>query len=70
MADNVDVPDAASGNTDGEELEETPGYKAPAQKSLKEINELDQDDEALVKYKKTLLGSGETEAVLGMQYSP
>lgn len=39
-----------------EEPEETPGYKAPAQKSLDEIKNLDADDESLVKYKQTLLG--------------
>ena len=56
MADNAEVPDT-------DEIEETPGYKPPAQKSLKEIAEADQDDEALVKYKKTLLGA-EDEVVL------
>lgn len=40
--------------------ENTPqvNYKPPAQKSLQEIQELDQDDESLRKYKETLLGSG------------
>lgn len=33
-------------------------YKPPAQKSLQEIQELDQDDESLRKYKETLLGTG------------
>ncbi|XP_072882458.1 rho GDP-dissociation inhibitor 1 [Hemitrygon akajei] len=32
-------------------------YKAPAQKSLKEIEELDKDDESLRKYKEVLLGN-------------
>jgi len=41
---------------DDEEPEETPGYKAPAQKTLDEIQKLDADDESLVKYKKMLLG--------------
>ena len=40
---------------DNEEPEETPGYKAPAQKSVDEIKSLDADDESLVKYKETLL---------------
>ena len=40
---------------DNEEPEETPGYKAPAKKSLDELQNLDQDDESLVKYKETLL---------------
>lgn len=42
----------------------TPGYKAPKKVDLKTIQDLDADDEALVKYKQTLLG--QTEAVLGM----
>lgn len=40
-----------------EEPEETPGYKPPAQKTLDEIQNLDADDESLVKYKQTLLGN-------------
>ena len=38
-----------------EEPEETPGYKAPAQKTLDEIQKLDADDESLVRYKQALL---------------
>jgi len=41
-----------------DEPEETPGYVPPAQKSLDEIQQLDADDESLVKYKQTLLGGG------------
>eukprot|EP00061_Rhincodon_typus_P013676 g40199.t1 len=37
--------------------ESTVTYKAPAQKSLKEIEELDKDDESLRKYKEVLLGN-------------
>ena len=37
---------------DDDEL--TPGYKPPAEKSMKEIAQLDQDDEALIKYKQSL----------------
>ncbi|XP_067912951.1 rho GDP-dissociation inhibitor 3 [Heterodontus francisci] len=33
-------------------------YKAPAQKTLKEIQEMDNDDESLNKYKQALLGCG------------
>lgn len=40
-----------------EEPEETPGYKAPAQKTLDEIQKLDADDESLVRYKQLLLGN-------------
>uniref|UniRef100_A0AAR2J657 Rho GDP dissociation inhibitor (GDI) gamma n=1 Tax=Pygocentrus nattereri TaxID=42514 RepID=A0AAR2J657_PYGNA len=49
----------------GEEVDETDlNYKAPAQKSLQEIQELDKDDESLNKYKQTLLGSGPVVSVL------
>ena len=39
-----------------DEAETAANYKAPAQKSLQEIQELDKDDESLRKYKETLLG--------------
>jgi len=54
-------PDQAPSATpiDDEEPEGTPGYKAPAQKSLDEIQNLDAEDESLVRYKQTLLaGAG------------
>ncbi|CAB1447722.1 unnamed protein product [Pleuronectes platessa] len=35
-------------------------YNPPAQKTLQEIQDLDKDDESLVKYKQTLLGKGTT----------
>ncbi|XP_053561833.1 rho GDP-dissociation inhibitor 1 [Bombina bombina] len=41
---------------ENEEDEHSVNYKPPAQKSIKEIQELDQDDESLRKYKETLLG--------------
>jgi len=41
-----------------EDEEVTPGYVAPAKKTVEEINNLDADDEALVRYKQTLLGAG------------
>ncbi|XP_030067628.1 rho GDP-dissociation inhibitor 3 isoform X2 [Microcaecilia unicolor] len=40
-----------------EEDEGDVNYKAPEKKSLQEIQELDQDDESLKKYKEALLGS-------------
>ena len=46
-----------------EDDEETPGYKAPAKVDLATIQQLDADDEALVKYKQALLG--QTENVVG-----
>lgn len=47
----------------GDDEEITPGYKTPKQVDLKTLQELDADDEALVKYKEALLG--QTEDVLG-----
>ncbi|XP_063044314.1 rho GDP-dissociation inhibitor 3 [Engraulis encrasicolus] len=42
-----------------EEVDETDlNYQPPAPKSLKEIEELDKDDESLTKYKQALLGAG------------
>lgn len=41
-----------------EECETQVNYKAPAQKSIQEIQDLDKDDESLRKYKETLLGAG------------
>lgn len=48
-----------------EEVDTPVNYKAPAQKSLQEIQNLDQDDESLRKYKETLLG-----AAVASEYSP
>uniref|UniRef100_A0A8D3A629 Rho GDP dissociation inhibitor (GDI) gamma n=1 Tax=Scophthalmus maximus TaxID=52904 RepID=A0A8D3A629_SCOMX len=52
MADKKDLP------IEEEEDERNLNYNPPAQKSLQEIQELDKDDESLVKYKQTLLGTG------------
>lgn len=54
MADTTEEVPAAE--VEDEEPEETPGYKAPAQKTLDEIQQLDADDESLVRYKQLLLG--------------
>ncbi|KAM7386561.1 hypothetical protein PAMA_009258 [Pampus argenteus] len=40
-----------------EEDERNLNYNPPAQKTLREIQDLDKDDESLVKYKQTLLGA-------------
>lgn len=42
------------------EPEETPGYKAPAPKSLADIVKADAEDESLAKYKAMLLGAAST----------
>ncbi|XP_040927930.1 rho GDP-dissociation inhibitor 3 isoform X2 [Betta splendens] len=52
MADKKDLA------LEDEEDERNLNYNPPAQKSLQEIQELDKDDESLVKYKQTLLGPG------------
>lgn len=51
MTDKRDLP------IEEEEYERNLAYTPPAQKTLEEIQEMDKDDESLVKYKQTLLGS-------------
>ncbi|KAM8724874.1 rho GDP-dissociation inhibitor 3 [Acanthopagrus latus] len=51
MADKKDLP------IEEEEDERNLNYNPPAQKSLEEIQKMDEDDESLVKYKQTLLGT-------------
>uniref|UniRef100_A0A3B4X4U9 Rho GDP dissociation inhibitor (GDI) gamma n=1 Tax=Seriola lalandi dorsalis TaxID=1841481 RepID=A0A3B4X4U9_SERLL len=58
MADKKDLP------IEEEEDERNLNYNPPALKSLQEIQELDKDDESLVKYKQTLLGTGPATADL------
>lgn len=41
---------------DNDDDEVTPGYTAPKKVDLKTIQELDADDESLVRYKQSLLG--------------
>ena len=50
-------PEEQAAPIEDDEPEETPGYKAPAQKSVDEIQKLDADDESLVRYKQALLGN-------------
>lgn len=57
---------AASAHHSDEDEVVTPGYVAPAKKTVEEIANLDQDDEALVKYKQALLG----DAAAGMTGQP
>jgi len=58
MASQEDVQDEIPEACDADD-EETPGYVAPAPKSLQEIKELDKEDASLQKYKDTLLGNQE-----------
>lgn len=51
---------------DIDEPDITPGYQPPAKKTISEIQELDKDDESLVKYKQQLLAGAEE--VLGNCY--
>ena len=50
---------AAGGDDDDGDHETTPRYKPPAKKSLREIQNFDQDDASLVKYKESLLKAGD-----------
>ncbi|XP_020507883.1 rho GDP-dissociation inhibitor 1 [Labrus bergylta] len=59
--DEVTEEQLAAIAAENEEQEQV-NYKAPAVKSVKEIQDLDKDDESLRKYKEALLGSGPTEA--------
>ncbi|CAJ1053083.1 rho GDP-dissociation inhibitor 1-like [Xyrichtys novacula] len=56
--DDVTEEQLAAIAAENEEQEQV-NYKAPAQKSLKEIHEMDKDDESLRKYKEALLGNSE-----------
>lgn len=59
--DDVTTEQLAAIAAENEEPEPV-NYKPPAQKTVKEIHELDKDDESLRKYKEALLGPGITEA--------
>lgn len=58
MADDDVTPEQLAAIAAENEEPEPVNYKPPAQKSVKEIHELDKDDESLRKYKEALLGSG------------
>lgn len=53
---------------DDDDDEVTPGYSAPKKVDLKTLQELDADDESLVKYKAQLLG--QTADVKGLSFFP
>lgn len=53
MTEKDEQPQLEEGD---DELDSKLNYKPPPQKSLQELQEMDKDDESLIKYKKTLLG--------------
>ncbi|XP_031176919.1 rho GDP-dissociation inhibitor 1 [Sander lucioperca] len=58
MAEQEPTPEQLAALAAANESDESSvNYKPPAQKSLQEIQALDQDDESLRKYKETLLGN-------------
>uniref|UniRef100_UPI0037E96440 rho GDP-dissociation inhibitor 1-like n=1 Tax=Semicossyphus pulcher TaxID=241346 RepID=UPI0037E96440 len=59
--DEVTAEQLAAIAAENEEQEQV-NYKPPAQKSVKEIHDLDKDDESLRKYKEALLGRDTAEA--------
>lgn len=61
MAEDEVTPEQLAAIAAENEEPEPVNYKPPAQKSVKEIQELDKDDESLRKYKEALLGPGITE---------
>lgn len=62
MAEDEVTPEQLAAIAAENEEPEPVNYKPPAQKSVKEIQDLDKDDESLRKYKETLLGPGVTAA--------
>lgn len=66
MAEQVEQEQVAAQAQCEEEDDDvdTPGYKAPAFKSVNELEQLDKDDESLVKYKKTLLGGDDGDKIV------
>lgn len=62
MAEDEVTPEQLAAIAAENEEPEPVNYKPPAQKTVKEIHELDKDDESLRKYKEALLGSGVTES--------
>ncbi|MBN3274884.1 GDIR1 inhibitor, partial [Polyodon spathula] len=58
MAEQDPTPEQlAAIAAENREVETSVNYKPPAQKTLQEIQQLDQDDESLRKYKEALLGN-------------
>lgn len=66
MAEQEPTPEQLAAIAAENENAEAVNYKAPAQKSLQEIQELDKDDESLRKYKEALLGAGSSVVAVGV----
>ncbi|KAM9769810.1 rho GDP-dissociation inhibitor 1-like isoform 2-T2 [Menidia menidia] len=62
MAEDDVTPEQLAAIAAENEEPEPVNYRPPAQKSVREIQELDKDDESLRKYKEALLGPGVAEA--------
>lgn len=62
MAEDDVTPEQLAAIAAENEEPEIVNYKAPAQKTVQEIHEMDKDDESLRKYKEALLGTGVAEA--------
>lgn len=62
MAEDEVTPEQLAAMAVENEEPEPVNYKPPAQKSVKEIQDLDKDDESLRKYKEALLGPGIAES--------
>lgn len=61
MAEHEPTPEQLAAIAAENEDRESVNYKAPAQKTLQEIQELDKEDESLRKYKEALLGASTVE---------
>lgn len=62
MAEDDLTPEQIAAIAAENEEPDSVNYKAPAQKSLAEIHDMDKDDESLRKYKEALLGSSAPES--------
>lgn len=62
MAEDDVTPEQLAAIAAENEEPQAVNYKAPAKMTVKEIHDLDKDDDSLRKYKETLLGPGVAEA--------
>lgn len=62
MAEDDVTPEQLAAIAAENEEPQAVNYKAPAKMTLREIHDLDKEDDSLRKYKETLLGPGVAEA--------